>query len=203
MKAQLLAKRCFDLVGAALSLFVLSPLISVIAVGVRLTLGSPVLFRQVRVGYQGRPFVLYKFRTMTNDRDELGRLLSDEWRLTRFGRFLRTTSLDELLELLNVLRGEMSLVGPRPLPPEYWERYSPDQRRRHDVMPGLTGWAQVNGRNALTWEQKFDLDLWYVKHASLWLDLRILAMTAWKVLIREGISQPGHATVEPFQGRRE
>lgn len=196
-------KRVVDVVGAVALLVLLSPVFAAVALAVRLTMGRPVLFRQRRLGLRGRPFDLLKFRTMTDAPDAAGGLLPDERRLTRLGWRLRRTTLDEMPELLNVLRGEMSLVGPRPLLPEYWERYSPDQRRRHDVMPGLTGWAQVNGRNALTWEQKFDLDLWYVKHASLWLDLRILAMTAWKVLTREGISQPGHATVEPFQGRRE
>jgi len=162
--------------------------------------GSPVLFRQVRPGYRGRLFELYKFRSMTEARDIQGRLLPDEQRLTRWGRFLRATSLDELPELLNVLRGEMSLIGPRPLLVQYLERYTPEQARRHEVLPGITGWAQVNGRNVLTWEDKFHLDVWYVDHWSFWLDLKILSLTLWKVLTREGISQVGHATAREFVG---
>ncbi|MDW8226777.1 MAG: sugar transferase [Anaerolineales bacterium] len=162
--------------------------------------GSPVIFRQQRAGYKGRPFWIYKFRTMTDRTGPDGHLLPDEERLTPLGRFLRSTSLDELPELINVLRGEMSLVGPRPLFVKYLERYSPEQMRRHDVVPGITGWAQVNGRNAISWPEKFALDLWYVDHWSFWLDLKILWMTFWKTLKREGISQPGHATMEEFMG---
>lgn len=193
-------KRLFDLVLAGLGLVILSPVLLLLALLVRIVHGSPVLFTQTRPGFQGRPFRIYKFRTMTNARDENGQLLPDAHRLTRLGRFLRASSLDELPELFNVLRGEMSLVGPRPLLMQYLERYTPEQARRHQVLPGITGWAQVNGRNALTWEEKFRLDVWYVDHWSLWLDVKILLLTLWKVLKREGISQPGHATAEEFMG---
>jgi lipopolysaccharide/colanic/teichoic acid biosynthesis glycosyltransferase len=196
------SKRLFDLTAASLGLIVLSPILLILALFVRLIHGTPVLFRQMRPGYRGRPFHLYKFRTMTDERDETGSLLPDAKRLTRLGRFLRATSLDELPELFNILRGEMSLVGPRPLLMQYLERYSPEQARRHDMLPGLTGWAQVNGRNALTWEDKFRLDVWYVDHWSLWLDIKILFITLWKVLKREGISQEGHATAEEFMGNQ-
>ncbi len=195
-----LSKRLFDLTAAALGLIVISPLLLILALLVRWRVGSPVLFRQTRPGYRGRPFVLYKFRTMTDRRGPDGRLLPDSERLTRFGRFLRASSLDELPELFNVLRGEMSLVGPRPLLMQYLERYSPEQMRRHEVLPGITGWAQVNGRNALTWQEKFRLDVWYVDHWSFWLDLKILFLTLWKTLKREGINQPGQATAEEFMG---
>jgi len=193
-------KRAFDIVISLTALTLLSPLMALIALAIRLTMGSPVFFRQPRLGYQGRPFVLNKFRTMNDRRDAQGNLLPDAERLTRFGRFLRATSLDELPELFNVLRGEMSLVGPCPLLMQYLDRYTPEQARRHEAKPGITGWAQVNGRNALTWEQKFALDVWYVDHQSLWLDARIIAMTIWKILTREGISQPGQATMEEFRG---
>ena len=172
----------------------------VVAVMVRLTLGAPVLFRQVRPGLRARPFSLLKFRTMTNALDGDGKLLPDGARLTPFGRWLRSTSLDELPQLLNILKGEMSLVGPRPLLTEYLQRYTPDQARRHAVRPGLTGWTQVRGRNALSWEEKFDLDLWYVNHRSFWLDLRILGLTLLKVLAREGVNAPGDATMPEFLG---
>jgi lipopolysaccharide/colanic/teichoic acid biosynthesis glycosyltransferase len=162
--------------------------------------GRPVLFRQTRPGYQGRPFELLKFRTMVDIRDESGKLLPDSERVTRLGRVLRTSSLDELPEFLNVLRGEMSLVGPRPLLMQYLTRYTPEQARRHEVLPGITGWAQVNGRNDLSWEDKFRLDVWYVEHWSLRLDLRILGMTFVKVLRREGISQEGYVSAEEFKG---
>ncbi|HDR15771.1 MAG TPA: sugar transferase [Desulfobacteraceae bacterium] len=190
----------FDCAGAIVALMAASPLIIVIGVMVRFLLGSPVLFRQERPGLQGRPFHLIKFRTMTDDRDAIGNLLSDQKRLTRFGRFLRALSLDELPELFNVLKGDMSLVGPRPLLMQYLDRYTPEQARRHEVKPGITGWAQVNGRNAITWEEKFKLDLWYVDNWSLRLDLKILWMTMAKILKREGISQPGQATMEEFMG---
>ena len=173
-----------------------------LALGVRSILGSPVLFRQQRPGKDGRPFTLFKFRTMTDARDGEGRLLPDAERLTAFGTFLRGTSLDELPELFNVLKGEMSLVGPRPLLMQYLPRYTPEQMRRHAVLPGITGWAQVNGRNALTWEQKFALDVWYVDHRSLGLDLKILVLTVVKALKREGISQAGQATMEEFKGNQ-
>jgi sugar transferase EpsL len=197
-----LRKRLFDLLATGLGLLVLSPFVLVIAVLVRILHGAPILFRQQRPGYRGRPFYIYKFRTMTDSRDKDGNLLADSARLTPFGRFLRSTSLDELPEFFNVLRGEMSLVGPRPLLMQYLERYSPEQARRHDVLPGITGWAQINGRNALTWEDKFKLDVWYVEHWSLWLDIKILLLTFWKVFQREGISQPGHATAEEFMGNK-
>ena len=194
------SKRLLDLVVALLGLLILSPVMLLIAVLVRILLGAPVLFRQQRPGYKGRPFQLYKFRTMTDARDAAGRLLPDRERLTPLGRFLRSLSLDELPELFNILRGEMSLVGPRPLLMEYLPLYSPEQRRRHDVLPGVTGWAQVHGRNALDWPSRFALDVWYVDHWSFWLDVRILLMTLWKVFLREGISQPGQATTEYFTG---
>lgn len=198
-----LRKRAFDLMLTIPGLIVLSLPLAVLGLIIRLRLGSPVVFRQVRPGLKGRPFTLYKFRTMTDERDASGWLLPDEQRLTGLGRFLRSFSLDDLPNAFNVLRGEMSVVGPRPLLMEYLERYSPEQARRHDVLPGITGWAQVNGRNALTWEDKFRLDVWYVDHWSLALDVRILGLTAWKVLRREGISQPGFATAEEFRGPGE
>lgn len=194
------SKRVFDLCLAVPLLVLLSPLLGIIALLVRLHLGAPILFRQTRPGFMGRPFTNFKFRTMKDLYDPQGHLLPDDQRLTPTGKFLRSTSLDELPELFNVIKGEMSLVGPRPLLMQYLERYSPEQFRRHHVLPGITGWAQINGRNALTWEEKFRLDVWYVDHWSLWLDVRILAITLWKVLKREGISQPGHATAEEFMG---
>ncbi len=193
-------KRAFDVSVALTALIVLLPLLVILAILVRVNLGAPIFFRQDRPGLHGKTFTLLKFRTMTSARDENGNLLPDEKRLTRFGQLLRSTSLDELPELLNVLRGEMSLVGPRPLLIEYLDRYSPEQARRHDVLPGITGWAQVNGRNAISWEKRFALDVWYVDHRSLWLDLRILARTVKKVVEREGISEEGHATMSMFMG---
>jgi lipopolysaccharide/colanic/teichoic acid biosynthesis glycosyltransferase len=193
-------KRAFDLALAAPALLGLSPILLIIAALVRWRLGAPVLFQQLRPGLEGQPFTLYKFRTMNDRRDPAGRLLPDSERLTRFGRLLRSTSLDELPELWNVLRGEMSLVGPRPLLMQYLERYSPEQRRRHDVLPGITGWAQVNGRNAITWEQKFALDAWYVNHVSIGLDAQILLQTLWRVTQSHGISAPGQTTAEEFMG---
>jgi len=195
-----LTKRIFDLILTGLGLAIISPILLLLALAVRKAHGSPVLFTQIRPGYFGKPFKIYKLRTMTNRRDAQGNLLPDSERITRLGRFLRTSSLDELPELFNVLRGEMSLVGPRPLLMQYLTRYTPEQARRHAVLPGITGWAQVNGRNALTWEDKFRLDVWYVENWSFWLDLRILGMTFVKVIKREGISQPGHATAEEFMG---
>lgn len=194
-------KRLLDLVLTIPALIVLSPVIGLTGLLVRRNLGTPVLFRQERPGLQGQPFVLLKFRTMTSVTDAADKPLPDEQRLTHFGKFLRSTSLDELPELVNVLRGEMSLVGPRPLLTRYLERYTPEQARRHEVQPGLTGWAQINGRNALTWNEKFSLDLWYVDHASLLLDVKIIALTLWKVLRREGINQEGQATSEEFFGQ--
>jgi lipopolysaccharide/colanic/teichoic acid biosynthesis glycosyltransferase len=193
-------KRAFDLLLTIPGLIVISPLLLVLAIMVWFVHGWPPVFAQQRPGYLGKPFTLYKFRSMTNARDAQGRLLPDAQRLTRLGRFLRSASLDELPELLNVLRGEMSLVGPRPLLMQYLERYSPEQARRHHALPGITGWAQINGRNALSWEDKFALDVWYVDHWSLGFDVKILALTFWKALRREGISQPGHATAEEFMG---
>ncbi|PYU86493.1 MAG: UDP-galactose phosphate transferase [Acidobacteria bacterium] len=193
-------KRLLDLALTLPVMVLLSPALALIALLVRLNLGSPVLFRQLRPGLYGKSFSLYKFRTMTGARDAQGSSLPDADRLTSFGRFLRGTSLDELPELLNVLKGEMSLVGPRPLLVQYLQRYTPEQMRRHDAKPGITGWAQVNGRNALTWEQKFALDVWYVDRQSLRLDLKIIAITVWKTLRREGINQPGQATAEEFKG---
>jgi len=165
-------------------------------------LGSPVFFRQTRPGLHGKPFNLIKFRTMTNTKDHFGRLLPDSKRITKLGRFLRITSLDELPELWNVLKGDMSLVGPRPLLMEYLDKYTPEQARRHEVKPGITGWAQINGRNALSWEERFKMDVWYVDNQNLWLDLKILFLTIWKVLAREGISKPGHATMTKFSGTK-
>jgi lipopolysaccharide/colanic/teichoic acid biosynthesis glycosyltransferase/glycosyltransferase involved in cell wall biosynthesis len=195
-----LAKRTFDVVLAASATLLLSPVLAAVALLIRFRLGSPVLFRQERAGLFGSRFECLKFRTMTDARDANGQLLPDADRLTRLGRFLRSTSLDELPELINVIRGEMSLVGPRPLFAKYLERYSPEQMRRHNVPPGITGWAQINGRNALNWDQKFELDLWYLDHSSFWLDLSILAKTLWQVIRREGVSRPGHATMPEFSG---
>lgn len=193
-------KRLFDFVVSLLALLLLSPFLLVVAVLVIIFHGWPVLFRQQRPGYRGRLFYIYKFRTMSNARDKAGNLLPDAQRLTPLGRFLRSSSIDELPEFFNILKGEMSFVGPRPLLTQYLERYSPEQARRHDVMPGLTGWAQINGRNALTWEEKFKLDVWYVDNWSFWLDIKIILLTFVKVFKREGISQPGHATAEEFMG---
>jgi sugar transferase EpsL len=197
---QSLVKKATDRAAAALLLVVLSPVITVVALLLWATMGQPIFFRQTRTGLRGRPFQIVKFRTMTDKRDANGDLLRDEGRLGAVGRFLRATSLDELPELYNVLRGELSLVGPRPLLARYLERYSEGQARRHEVMPGITGWAQVNGRNDLTWEQKFTLDVWYVDHWSLGLDFRILMKTFWQVLKQDGISRSGHATTAEFTG---
>ncbi|MCX6069265.1 MAG: sugar transferase [Chloroflexi bacterium] len=194
------SKRVFDLLLAIPGVLVLSPLLAGLAILIRLRLGPPVLFLQTRPGYRGQPFTLYKFRTMMDTWDKDGRLLSDAERLTGLGRFLRSFSLDDLPNAINVLRGEMSVVVPRPLLIEYLDRYTAEQARRHDVLPGITGWAQVNGRNDLSWEDKFRLDVWYVDHWSLGLDIKILALTAWKVLRREGITQPGFATAQEFLG---
>jgi lipopolysaccharide/colanic/teichoic acid biosynthesis glycosyltransferase len=193
-------KRLFDLFLVLPALVVFMPALLILAVLVRVKLGTPILFCQRRPGLYGRPFTMYKFRTMTNARGADGYLLPDAERLTKFGRFLRSTSLDELPELVNVLRGEMSLVGPRPLLTQYLERYTPEQARRHEVRPGITGWAQINGRNAITWEQKFEYDVWYVDHVSLRLDVKIIALTVWKTLKREGVSQLGQATAQEFTG---
>lgn len=193
-------KRLFDIVVATLSLVVFAlPLLCLVLL-VRSKLGRPAFFRQVRPGLGGKPFEMVKLRTMTDARDENGALLPDSERLTQFGRFLRSTSLDELPELWNVLKGDMSLVGPRPLLMEYLPLYSSAQFRRHEVRPGITGWAQVNGRNALSWTQKFDLDVWYVENRSIWLDIKILWLTVKKVIVRDGISAAGEATMSKFTG---
>lgn len=194
------SKRVFDLISASLLLVILFPVFLLIALLVWLFEGWPVIFRQVRPGYHGRLFSVYKFRTMKEVHGSDGEPLPDEQRLTRFGRLLRSTSLDELPELINVIKGEMSLVGPRPLLVQYLERYSPEQARRHDVLPGITGWAQINGRNLLSWPEKFRLDVWYVDHWSFGLDLRILFLTLWKAILREGINQPGETTSGEFMG---
>ena len=195
-------KRLFDITAATLALLLLGLPLLVLAWQVRRKLGSPVLFRQVRPGLRGQPFEMVKFRTMTDARGPDGQLLPDAERLTAFGRFLRSSSLDELPELCNVLKGEMSLVGPRPLLMEYLPLYSREQARRHEVRPGITGWAQVNGRNALSWDDKFKLDVWYVDHRSLWLDIKILWLTVRKVVVREGISAAGEATMPRFTGNK-
>ncbi|MBP1465743.1 sugar transferase [Candidatus Chloroploca sp. M-50] len=196
-------KRIFDLLVAIPVLLVFSPLLAVLALLVRVKLGTPVFFRQQRPGRHGKPFTMVKFRTMTDARDAKGNLLPDAERLTRFGKFLRSSSLDELPELWNVLKGEMSLVGPRPLRIEYLPLYSTHQARRHEVRPGITGWAQVNGRNALSWEERFDLDVWYVNQASFYLDLKIIVMTIVAILRRDGISASGHATMYRFTGSKD
>ncbi|MGM3409558.1 sugar transferase [Ralstonia holmesii] len=195
-------KRCFDFFVAATALVLLAGPLLVLAVFVRVKLGKPVLFSQVRPGKHGKPFRMVKFRTMTNERGPDGTLLPDADRLTRFGRFLRASSLDELPELWNVLKGDMSLVGPRPLLMDYLPLYSSEQARRHEVRPGVTGWAQVNGRNALSWEDRLSLDVWYVDHRSFALDIRILWLTVRKVLMRDGISAAGEATMSRFTGTK-
>jgi sugar transferase EpsL len=193
-------KRGLDVMVSAFGLVLLSPVMGAIAVLVRLKIGRPSLFRQQRPGYKGVPFFALKFRSMTDECDAQGRLLPDGERITRWGAFLRRSSLDELVQLWNVLQGDMSLVGPRPLLMQYLDRYTPEQARRHSVRPGITGWAQVNGRNDLSWEQKLAFDVWYVDHWSLSLDLRILAVTVWKVLKGEGIAAEGSATMPEFMG---
>jgi sugar transferase EpsL len=196
-------KRIIDVLFSIILLIILSPAILIIILLVGLMLGSPVLFRQTRPGYKGKPFVIYKFRTMNAEKDAEGKLLPDAKRLTRFGQFLRNTSLDELPELFNVLKGEMSLVGPRPLLMEYLPLYTPEQARRHEVKPGITGWAQINGRNTLDWDKRFQMDLWYIDHWSLGLDCQILFLTIFKVLRREGINAEGQVTMAKFIGRKE
>lgn len=193
-------KRIFDLLIVIPSIIVFSPLIIFIGIFVYYKIGHPVIFQQVRPGLNGRPFIIYKFRTMTNKRDEAGSLLPDVDRLTVFGKWLRGTSLDELPELFNILKSQMSVVGPRPLLMQYLDRYTPEQARRNEMKPGITGWAQVNGRNAISWEEKFKLDVWYVDNCSFALDMKIIALTILKVFKREGINQLGHATAEEFMG---
>ena len=200
MRAVPFCKRLFDVVFSLSVLIILSPLILLLAVWLALAQGWPVFFTQARPGLGGKLFDLIKFRTMRDARDVEGKPLPDAQRITRLGAFMRRSSLDELPEFLNVLKGDMSVVGPRPLLVQYLERYSPEQARRHEVLPGITGWAQVNGRNALTWDEKFALDVWYVDHMSFWLDMRIILLTVWKIFKHEGISQPGHATMPEFKG---
>jgi lipopolysaccharide/colanic/teichoic acid biosynthesis glycosyltransferase len=195
-------KRLFDIVIASISLIALALPLLLLAILVRLKLGPPIFFRQIRPGLHAKSFEMIKFRTMTDVRDSSGRLLPDSERLSAFGRFLRSSSLDELPELWNVLKGDMSLVGPRPLLMEYLPLYAPHQARRHEVCPGITGWAQVNGRNALSWDEKFALDVWYVDNRSFWLDIKILFMTVKKVLLREGISGGGEVTMSKFTGSK-
>jgi sugar transferase EpsL len=197
---RLALKRLMDLIAAVIGLILTAPILGVIAILVRWKLGSPVLFCQRRPGLRGQPFTLYKFRTMTDARDAQGNLLRDEDRLPRFGQWLRSTSLDELPELFCVLSGKMSLVGPRPLMMKYLDRYNARQARRHEVKPGITGWAQVNGRNATPWDQRLEMDVWYVENWGMWLDIRILLRTVWCVLKRQDITQAGHVTMEEFMG---
>jgi lipopolysaccharide/colanic/teichoic acid biosynthesis glycosyltransferase len=196
-------KRLFDVLFASFSLFLLAPVLALVASLVRINLGNPVIFHQVRPGLHGRPFNIFKFRSMLDFADSHGNSLPDEVRLTPFGKFIRATSLDEQPELWNVIKGDMSLVGPRPLLMEYLPLYNKEQFRRHEVRPGITGWAQINGRNAISWEEKFDLDVWYVKNQSFWLDIKILILTIKKVFIREGISAEGAATIPMFAGNNE
>lgn len=193
-------KRIFDISISIFALIILSPILIMIALLVRIFLGKPVIFAQIRPGLNAKPFVIYKFRSMNNKKDVHGTLLPDSERITSFGQFLRNTSIDELPELINVIKGDMSLVGPRPLIMEYLERYSPFQARRHEIRPGITGWAQINGRNAISWEQKFKYDVWYVDNCTFFLDLKIMLLTILKTGKREGISQPGRATSDPFLG---
>lgn len=198
-----MSKRAFDLAISIAGLLVTLPLGLMIACLIRLTMGPPVFFKQTRPGLYGKPFRMIKFRTMVDARGKDGELLEDSERVTKLGRFLRSTSLDELPEFWNVLTGDMSLVGPRPLLVEYLPLYTERQYRRHEVRPGITGWAQINGRNAIDWEQKFELDVWYVENVSFWLDVKILLSTVLKVFAREGISADGHVTMEKFSGSRE
>ena len=193
-----LIKRLFDLTVAVPSVIILAPLLIFIGILLQIKIGSPIFFRQLRAGRHGNPFSIYKFRTMTDERDKDGNLLPDGERLTSPGRFLRKTSMDELPQLFNVIRGDMSIVGPRPLVAKYLERYTPEQARRHEVRPGITGWAQVNGRNTISWENKFKLDVWYVDNRGLWLDVTIIFMTVLRVLKRDGISREGEATMKEF-----
>jgi sugar transferase EpsL len=193
-------KRLLDIILSATGLLLLGPLLIILAIIIRLRMGKPVLFCQQRPGLDGKGFVIYKFRTMIDQTDKSGKPLPDEIRLPALGRFLRSTSLDELPELFNVLKGDMSVVGPRPLMMKYLNRYTPDQARRHEVKPGITGWAQVNGRNAISWEDKFKLDVWYVDNWSIMLDIKIILKSVWMVVTRQGITQQGRATVDEFMG---
>jgi lipopolysaccharide/colanic/teichoic acid biosynthesis glycosyltransferase len=195
-------KRIIDIIGALVGLIVSSPIMLIVSLIIYLTMGRPVFFKQLRPGLNGKPFVIYKFRTMLDLKDKDGNLLPDEKRITAIGKFLRSTTLDELPEFWNVLKGDMSLVGPRPLLVEYLPRYTPEQARRHNVKPGMTGWAQVNGRNAITWEEKFKLDVWYVDNWNIPLDLKIIFLTILKVFKREGVSAEGYATMPEFVGSK-
>lgn len=199
-KPNFFLKRVFDILFSLIALIILSPVFVLVIILLSLTQGFPILFSQTRPGKNGNPFNLFKFRTMKESRDSSGMLLADEMRITRLGNFLRKASLDELPELFNVLKGEMSIVGPRPLLMQYLERYSETQARRNEMLPGITGWAQINGRNAISWEEKFRLDVWYIDHWTFWLDIRIILLTIWKVIKGEGVSQPGMATMEEFMG---
>ena len=194
------SKRILDLTITVIGSIMVLPILTIVALLLFIINGRPLLFKQKRPGYKGKIFSIYKFRTMNNDTDQHGNLLPDSERISTFGKLLRTTSIDEIPELINVFKGEMSLVGPRPLLIEYLDLYTPEQNRRHEVFPGMTGWAQINGRNVLTWEDKFKLDIWYVDNWTFWLDIKILFFTVWKVLLREGISQPGSVTTEYFKG---
>lgn len=198
---QKVIKRFFDIVIAVLALTILSPIMLIVALLIKINLGSPIFFKQKRIGKDNKEFEMIKFRTMKNTTDKSGKLLSDEERLTKFGKFIRSTSIDELPELVNILKGEMSLIGPRPLLVQYLPLYNKQQIRRHNVLPGLTGWAQINGRNALTWKKKFELDVYYVDNWSLWFDIKIFFLTFKKLFIREGINQEGQATSEFFDGK--
>jgi lipopolysaccharide/colanic/teichoic acid biosynthesis glycosyltransferase len=193
-------KRGFDLLVSAISLVILSPFLLITALAVLVVFGLPILFSQKRPGYREKPFTIFKFRTMADEFDSQGDLLPDEKRLNWLGRVLRASSIDELPELFNVFNGDMSLVGPRPLLMQYLERYNPEQARRHEVLPGITGWAQINGRNAITWEDKFRYDVWYIDNWSFWLDMKIIGMTIWKAFQREGINQPGYISASEFMG---
>jgi lipopolysaccharide/colanic/teichoic acid biosynthesis glycosyltransferase len=193
-------KRILDLTIAVPTFIILSPLLIIIAILIRIKLGSPVLFSQQRPGLHGKPFTIYKFRTMTDERDKEGNMLPDRERMISMGNFLRMNSMDELPELFNVIKGDMSFVGPRPLLMDYLKLYTPEQMRRHEVKPGITGWAQINGRNAITWEKKFKYDVWYVDNLSLWIDVKILIKSIVNIVNREGINQPGHATMGKFKG---
>ena len=195
-------KQIFDTFLSLVGLIILLPILIVVSIIILITIGSPVIFTQIRPGLNAEPFKFYKFRTMTQETNKDGDLLPDKDRLSKFGKFLREKSLDELPSLWNVLKGDISLVGPRPLLMEYLDLYSPEQARRNEVKPGITGWAQVNGRNAISWEEKFKLDLWYVDNKSIWLDVKIIFITIWKVMIGEGISHVGHVTMEEFQGNK-
>ena len=197
------SKRLLDIILSALILILASPLLLITAALIFLSYGAPIIFKHERPGKDGQPFKLIKFRSMRDARDQEGNVLPDAERITRFGQFIRKTSIDELPELYNVLRGDMSLVGPRPLLMQYLQRYSAEQARRHDVLPGVTGWAQINGRNAISWDDKFKYDLWYIDHWTFWLDVKIIFLTIWKVLKGDGISQPGRATMDEFMGNSD